>query len=288
MEALIKKADVLIEALPYIRRFRNRFMVVKYGGSAIENDQIRLGVLQDLVFMSSVGMLPVLVHGGGPRISQRMREEGVEPKFIKGSRVTDEATIRIVNGVLLELNAQLVREIRKLGGKATGFCGKTGNLIRVRRSREHPELGFVGEITSINRNAVVSAARKGAIPVISSLGVGRDGKIYNVNADYVAARTAAVIRAEKLAILTNVRGIMRDEKEPDTVISTLSPRQAEELLGSGIIAGGMIPKVKAAVAALKGGVKKAHIVDARISHSLLLEIFTDRGIGTEIEVKGKK
>lgn len=285
MERIIRKAGILIEALPYIRKFRDRFVVVKYGGSAIDDDRIRMGVLEDLVFMSCVGMKPVLVHGGGNRISRKMHERGKKPKFINGSRVTDKETIKIAEEVLLQLNCQIVREIKSLGGAGKGFSGRNGGIIRAARSKLHPELGFVGDITAVRLKSVKNALAKGAVPVISSLGLGKNGEVYNVNADYVSARIACELKAEKLAILTNVRGIMRDENRSETLMATLTVRQAGELMKENVIKAGMIPKVRAAVAALKGGSRKAHIIDARISHSLLLEIFTDRGIGTEIVKK---
>ncbi len=283
MKDIIEKADVLIEALPYIRNFHGKVTVIKYGGSAIENERIRKGILQDIVFMSYVGMKPVLVHGGGPAISARMRKEGIEPKFTKGLRVTDEKVIKIVEDVLKEVNKDIVKELESLGGKAAGLSGRKDRLIKARRLKVgESDIGFVGEIISIKTGPLTKLIESNTIPVIMPLGIGSDRKAYNINADDVSAEIAASLSAEKLVLLTNVRGILEDTGDEGSLFSTLNIKEVEKLLERKVIDGGMIPKVKACVRALEKGVKKTHIIDARINHSLLLEIFTKEGIGTEI------
>ena len=283
MKDIIEKADVLIEALPYIRNFHGKVTVIKYGGSAIENERIRKGILQDIVFMSYVGMKPVLVHGGGPAISARMRKEGIEPKFTKGLRVTDEKVIKIVEDVLKEVNKDIVKELESLGGKAAGLSGRKDRLIKARRLKVgESDIGFVGEIISIKTGPLTKLIESNTIPVIMPLGIGSDRKAYNINADDVSAEIAASLSAEKLVLLTNVRGILEDTDDEGSLFSTLNIKEVEKLLERKVIDGGMIPKVKACVRALEKGVKKTHIIDARINHSLLLEIFTKEGIGTEI------
>jgi len=286
MKDIIEKADVLIEALPYIRNFHGKVTVIKYGGSAIENERIRKGILQDIVFMSYVGMKPVLVHGGGPAISARMRKEGIEPKFTKGLRVTDEKVIKIVEDVLKEVNKDIVKELESLGGKVAGLSGRKDRLIKARRLKAGDlaakDIGFVGEIISIKTGPLTKLIESNTIPVIMPLGIGSDRKAYNINADDVSAEIAASLSAEKLVLLTNVRGILEDTGDEGSLFSTLNIKEVEKLLERKVIDGGMIPKVKACVRALEKGVKKTHIIDARINHSLLLEIFTKEGIGTEI------
>ncbi|MBI2095565.1 MAG: acetylglutamate kinase [Candidatus Omnitrophica bacterium] len=284
MEEMIRKADVLIEALPYIQSFYDKTIIIKYGGAAMTDTFIRRNVLEDIVFMSYVGMRPVLVHGGGPYISKRIEEMGKEVKFVRGFRVTDEETIEVVEDELSKVNRDIVREIISLGGSAISLSGKEDHLIEVKK---HPEIdgqdiGFVGEITKINGDVIQKMITSDIIPVISPIGIGRDGFTYNINADQSAAEIARNLSALKLVLLTNVRGILRDQAKPETVISHVSVPEVEELIENKVISSGMIPKVKACIRALERGVKKTHIIDGRIPHGILLEIFTDKGIGTEI------
>lgn len=283
MEEAIRKADVLIEALPYIKDFHRKIMVIKYGGSILGEEKIRSGVLEDIVFLSYMGLCPVLVHGGGPNISERMKSEGLKTEFVDGMRVTDEKTLAVVEEELSKLNALIVSEIQALGGRAVGFAASARSVITARKKLEGGrDLGLVGEAESIAAELIENETKNYTVCVISPMGKAKDGKIYNINADDAAAKVAAELGAEKLMVLTNVRGIMRSIDEPGSLISTLSAQEARKLIKEGAVQSGMIPKVKSCVSALDGGVKKTHIIDARISHALLLEIFTKEGIGTEI------
>ncbi|OGX46584.1 MAG: acetylglutamate kinase, partial [Omnitrophica WOR_2 bacterium RIFCSPLOWO2_12_FULL_51_8] len=280
MEEAIKKADVLIEALPYIKRFHKKVIVIKYGGSILGEEKIRRGVLEDIVFLNFTGLRAVLVHGGGPNISGRMRSAGRKTDFVDGMRVTDEATLKIVEEELQSLNDQIVRELDQLGAPAAGLNGKD-DIVKVEKKKAKIDLGLVGQITEIGREPILEALKKDRVAVILPMGVGKDKKTYNVNADEAAAQIAARLEAEKLVLLTNVKGIMRNADEPGSFISTLTTKEAKALMENKIIQQGMIPKVKACIDALGAGVKKTHIIDARTPHGLLLEIFTDKGIGTE-------
>ncbi|HLD40542.1 MAG TPA: acetylglutamate kinase [Candidatus Omnitrophota bacterium] len=283
MEEAIRKADVLIEALPYIKDFHRKIMVIKYGGSILGEEKIRSGVMEDIVFLSYMGLCPVLVHGGGPNISERMKSEGLKTEFVDGMRVTDEKTLFVVEEELSKLNALIVSEIQELGGRAIGFAGSARSVITARKKLEGGrDLGSVGEAESIAAELIKNETKNYTVCVISPMGKDKAGKIYNINADDVAAKAAVELGAEKLMVLTNVRGIMRSIDEPGSLISTLSVQEARKLIKEGAVQSGMIPKVKSCVSALDGGVKKTHIIDARISHALLLEIFTKEGIGTEI------
>ena len=282
MEEAIKKADVLIEALPYIKDFHRKILVIKYGGSILGEEKIRSGVLEDIVFLSYMGLCPVLVHGGGPNISDRMRAEGLKTEFVDGMRVTDDKTLAIVEEELTNLNKLIVNQIQDLGGKAVSFTGRDKCVISSRKKNEGKDLGLVGEVESVACEPIRNETRNYAICVISPMGKGRDGKIYNINADDAASSVASSLSAEKLMVLTNVRGIMRSVDDPGSLISTLSIDEASKLIKEGAIQTGMIPKVKSCINALTAGVKKTHIIDARIPHALLLEIFTKQGIGTEI------
>lgn len=283
MEEAIRKADVLIEALPYIKDFHRKIMVIKYGGSILGEEKIRSGVLEDIVFLSYMGLCPVLVHGGGPNISERMKSEGLKTEFVDGMRVTDEKTLAVVEEELSKLNALIVSEIQALGGRAVGFAANAKSVITARKKLEGGrDLGLVGEAESIAAELIENETKNYTVCVISPMGKAKDGKIYNINADDAAAKVAAELGAEKLMVLTNVRGIMRSIDEPGSLISTLSAQEARKLIKEGAVQSGMIPKVKSCVSALDWGVKKTHIIDARISHALLLEIFTKEGIGTEI------
>src|SRR3989338_9228031 len=284
MEEMIKKADVLIEALPYIQSFYDKTIVIKYGGAAMTDPVIRRNVLEDIVFTSYVGMRPILVHGGGPYINKRIEELGKEVKFVKGYRVTDEETMEVVEEELSKINREIVREIISLGGSAISLSGNEDHLIEVKR---HPEvdgqdIGFVGEITKINGDVVQRMLTSDIIPVISPIGIGKDSFTYNVNADQAAAEIARSLRAHKLVLLTNVRGVMTDQANPESLLSHATEVEIESLIKSKVVSGGMIPKVRACLRALDRGVKKTHIIDGKIPHGILLEIFTDKGIGTEI------
>lgn len=284
MEEIIKKADVLIEALPYIQSFYDKTIVIKYGGAAMTDASIRRNVLEDIVFMSYVGMRPVLVHGGGPFISKRLEEIGKEVKFVKGFRVTDEETMEVVEEELTKINREIVREIISHGGSAISLSGADDHLIEVKKHMEPDgtDIGFVGEITKINGDVIQKMLTSDIIPVICPIGRGKDGFTYNVNADQSAAEIARNLGALKFVLLTNVRGILKDIQNPESLISHINVSEIEQLLETKILSGGMIPKVKAGIRALEKGVKKAHIIDVKIPHAILLEIFTDKGIGTEI------
>jgi len=281
MQEAIKKADVLIEALPYIKKFHKKIVVIKYGGSILGDEKIRRGVLEDIVFLNFMGLRPALVHGGGPNISERMRATGKRTEFVDGMRVTDEETLHLVEEELENLNKVIVQEINELGAKATGLSGKD-EVIQAEKKKAKIDLGLVGQITSINNDVVLAEIRKERIPVVLPMGKGKDRKIYNVNADEAAAHIACALEAEKFVLLTNVKGIMRNADDPNSFISTLTIEEARALIKDNVVSQGMIPKVNACIASLEGGVRKTHIIDARTPHGLLLEIFTDQGVGTEI------
>jgi acetylglutamate kinase len=282
MEEAIKKADVLIEALPYIKKFHRKVIVIKYGGSILGEEKIRKGVLEDIVFLNFMGLRPVLVHGGGPNINERMRSSGKKTEFIDGMRVTDKETLDLVEEELKNLNDLIVKEINELGAKGIGLSGKDNKLIQAEKKKARIDLGLVGQITGINTEVVTTELKKDKITVILPMGIGNDKKTYNVNADEAAASIASALEAEKFVLLTNVKGILRNPEDPHSFLSTLTIGEANGLIKENVIQQGMIPKVKACISALAKGVKKTHIVDARIPHGLLLEIFTDQGIGTEI------
>jgi acetylglutamate kinase len=282
MEDAIKKADVLIEALPYIKKFHKKTIVIKYGGSILGEEKIRKGILEDIVFLNFMGLRPVLVHGGGPNISDRMRASGKKTEFVDGMRVTDEETLNLVEEELQSLNDIIVKEITELGGKAIGLSGKDKSIIQVEKKKAEIDLGLVGHITGIDTDPVLDELKKDKVAVILPMGKGKDKLAYNVNADEVASSVASSLAAEKLVLLTNVKGIMRNADDPHSFISTLNIEEAEGLIENNVIQQGMIPKVNACINALENGVKKTHIIDARTPHALLLEIFTDQGVGTEI------
>jgi len=282
MEEAIKKAEVLIEALPYIKRFHKKVIVIKYGGSILAEEKIRKSVLEDIVFLNFMGLRPVLVHGGGPNISGRIRAEGKKTEFVDGIRVTDEETIVIVEEELEKLNAIIVNELCELGANAVGLNGEKKKIIRVEKKGAKVDLGLVGHITQINTEPILKELKSDTVAVVLPMGKGEDKKAYNVNADEVASSISSALKAEKLVLLTNVRGIMRNPEDSHSFLSTLTIQEAKGLMENNIIQQGMIPKVKACIEALENGVKKTHIIDARMPHGLLLEIFTDRGVGTEI------
>lgn len=266
----------MIEALPYLQTFKGTVMVAKYGGSALDNPEAMRGILQDLIFLTQVGIQAVLVHGGGPAINRKLASTGTPSRFIDGLRVTDPATVRVVNRALQEVNRRLAAQIRALGGQATGLTPRQQVIIAQPHERSS-ELGDVGSVAWVHSRLIRRLFARHAIPVISPVGAVH-GRLYNINADDVASEVASSLRAEKLVLLTNVRGIVHGR----TLIPTLSIKEAKRLVERGVIHEGMIPKVKACVRALWRGVKKTHIIDAAIPHALLLEIFTKKGIGTEI------
>jgi acetylglutamate kinase len=288
----IEKAQVLIEALPYIRTFFGRTFVIKYGGNAMTDPELKKAVMLDVILLKYVGINPVIVHGGGPDISRTMERLGKKPVFVAGHRVTDAETMEIVQMVLVgKINQEIVSLINKYGGKSIGLSGKDGNLIVARRRTgghatvDGPgevDLGYVGDVESINPEPIHLLSEKGYIPVVAPVGVGLDGESYNINADAVAGHLAAALKADKLIMLTDVEGIFGDPNDTSTLISALGTEQAMRMIQNGEISGGMIPKVEACIRALDAGVARTHIIDGRKMHSLLLEIFTDQGIGTMV------
>lgn len=282
MEEAIRKADVLVEALPYIKKFHKKIIVIKYGGSILGEEKIRKGVLEDIVFLNFMGLRPVLVHGGGPNISDRLRATGKKTEFVDGMRVTDEETLKVVEEELQSLNELIVKEIIELGGKACGLNGKDKNIIQSEKKAAKIDLGLVGDIVNVDNEPILEELKKDKVVVILPMGRGKDKKIYNVNADESASFIASSLDAEKLVLLTNVKGIMRNPEDHNSFLSTLTTEEAKGLIENNVIQQGMIPKVSACIEALEKGVKKTHIIDARTPHGLLLEIFTDQGIGTEV------
>jgi acetylglutamate kinase len=289
MDDAIRKAEVLIEALSYIRNFRDRLTVIKLGGSAMEDPDALRATLQDVVFMETVGMRPILVHGGGKPIDRAMAASGLVPRKVQGRRYTDEATLEIVVSVLLkEINAGIEKQIRQLGGRAVGchlgsFQYLFGEKLTLRGEEgAEIDLGRVGQVTRVDGRLIEDFCAAGVVPVIPSLAVDGDGKWLNVNADTAAAAVAAYLRAEKFVLLTDTPGILMDRRQPDSLISSLNAERCQELIRNKVIDEGMIPKVEACLDSLRAGVRKTHIIDGRLRHSLLLEIYTDRGVGTEI------
>jgi acetylglutamate kinase len=294
MNMLIKGEDIniLVEALPYLRDFKGKTVVVKYGGNAMLNDDIKNKVLQDIVFLQSAGMHPVVVHGGGPEISAMMKAAGKKSVFVSGLRVTDAETVSLAEMALVgKVNTDLVARLNKLGGSAVGLNGKDANLIQAKKHLADVyqngevnlvDIGFVGNVEKINTDLINLLLANDYIPVIAPTGVGADGETYNINADSVAGEVAGALKAEKLLMLTDVRGIYEDYKDENSFISTLTFEKAQELIVRGSIDGGMIPKVKACIVALSGGAKKTHIIDGRQEHSILEEIFSVKGVGTEV------
>ena len=287
-----RTAEVLIEALPYIRHFYDRQIVIKYGGAAMDDEALIQSVMQDIVLMKYVGIRPIIVHGGGPRITAWMDRIGKVPEFVQGLRVTDAETVEIAEMVLGSINKEIVSHINLHGGKAIGLSGKDANLILAEKQQTQVtdengqeidvDLGFVGKIIGINTESVTVLDKGGYIPVIAPIGVGVDGQTYNINADTMAGEVASAFQAEKLIMLTDTRGILQDLSDNASLIPTIRMREVDRLINDGCIAGGMLPKVEACTTALRGGVYKTHIIDGRIPHSLLLEVFTEGGIGTEI------
>jgi len=282
MEEAIKKADILIEALPYIKSFHKKITVIKYGGSILGDDRIRKGVLEDIVFLSYMGLRPVLVHGGGPNISERMRKSGKKTDFVDGMRVTDAETLHIVQEELEILNKNIVAEITKLGGKAKSYTATNSSIVIAAKKKAKVDLGFVGKVAGIETKELKKDINQHIVPVISPVGKDEKGVVYNINADEVAYSVACFLEAVKFVLLTNVRGVMRNPEDPGSLLSTIKEAEAKQLIEDKVIQEGMIPKIQACFSAIDGGVFKAHIIDAKIPHALLLEVFTNKGIGTEI------
>lgn len=280
------RVKVLSEALPYIQQFAGRTIVVKYGGAAMKDSTLKDQVMRDLVFLACVGVRPVLVHGGGPEINSWLDKLGIEPQFKNGLRVTDAPTMDVVEMVLVgRVNKEIVALINQAGGSAVGLCGKDGNLITARPQGDEG-IGFVGEVSSVNPKILEALVKSGYIPVVSSVAADETGQSYNINADTIAGELAAALGAEKLILMTDTAGILQDPADPSTLLAQLDIQQARELMKTGVVSGGMIPKVTCCVRSLAQGVKAAHIIDGRINHSLLLEILTDTGIGSMIVASG--
>jgi len=284
VENAVEKVGVLIEALPYIKEFYGKVIVVKYGGNAMIDEGLKNNVMMDIVLMKYVGIRPVLVHGGGSKITEVLNKMGKESRFIKGIRVTDRETAETAEMVLSgSVNKELVSLINKNGGKAVGISGKDGGLLKAEKYRNtgspEDDMGFVGEIVDVDTAIINTLLSGGFIPVIASIGGGSDGEIYNINADHVAREIAIALKAEKLVFLTDVEGIYEDI-ENKVIKSTITIKEAMDMMERGKVSGGMIPKIESCIKALRGGVKQVHVIDGRIPHSLLLEVFTDSGIGT--------
>ena len=291
MEKYIEKADILLEALPYIQRFANKTIVIKYGGHAMEDEELKTNFVRDVVLLHYIGLNPVIVHGGGPQIDGMLDKIGKKSQFIEGMRVTDEETMEVVEMVLVgKINKEIVSRINSNGGHAIGLSGADGNLIRARKmwafkkgqegqEKGKIDLGKVGEVESIDPGVIRTVMANKWIPIIAPVGVGPGGEAYNINADLVAGKVASSLEAEKFILLTDVEGVLDNQKR---LISTVDAKIAGRFIQEGTISGGMIPKVKCCLDALREGVKKTHIIDGRVKHAILLEIFTDEGIGTQI------
>lgn len=287
MENVIKKAEILIEALPYIQKLHGKTVVIKYGGNAMINEDLKNSVMEDITLLKYIGMNPVVVHGGGPDINRMLGRLDIKSEFLNGLRVTDKSTMEVAQMVLVgNTNKEIVSLINQKGGKAIGICGIDGNLIECEQYKTvidgvEKDIGFVGRITNINSRVLELMAKDEYIPVIAPIGVGKDGQSYNINADTVAGEVAIALKAEKLMLLTDVEGVRMSKDSPD-VLHALTEAEVHDLIAKNIISGGMIPKVQGCLDALNGGVGRTHIIDGRIPHCILLEIFTNKGIGTMI------
>ncbi len=283
MEELKAKAEVLIEALPYIQRFNRRIIVVKYGGSAMLDEELKKSVIQDVTLLKLVGFKPILVHGGGPEINRWAEKAGITPEFVNGLRKTDEETMEIVEMVLGKVGESLVTLVESLGVRAVSISGKDGGLLHVdRRIVDGEDIGYVGEIEQVDPKILYDLLEKDFLPIVCPIGLDDNYHAYNVNADDAACAIASAVKAEKLAFLTDIEGVRRDPDDPDSLISEMTVSEAEELLASGYVAGGMLPKLDNCIRAVQNGVSRVHILDGRLTHCLLLEIFTNKGIGTAI------
>ena len=274
-----ERAEVLIRALPYIQKYSNKIIVVKYGGNAMINEDLKKAVMGDLVLLSLIGIKVVLVHGGGPEINDMLKRVGKKSEFVNGLRVTDEETVDIVQMVLAgKVNKSLVNLLQNTGGKAIGLCGTDGHLIEAKQL--DPQLGYVGEITKVDTTTITDLLEKGYIPVVSTIGCDCEGNVYNINADTAAARIAGELKAESLISMTDIAGILRDKDDVNTLIPKILVSEAPQLMREGIISGGMIPKVECCIEAIRRGVKKVFIIDGRVPHSIIIETLTDEGLGT--------
>ena len=283
IQKYLDKAEVLIEALPYIQKFNRKIIVVKYGGSAMIDEELKRDVIQDVTLLKLCGFKPIIVHGGGKEISRWVSKVGMEPKFINGLRVTDEDTMELVEMVLGKVNKSLVQLVEQLGVRAIGISGKDGKLLEVEKKyADGEDIGYVGEITNVNADVLFDLIKKDFIPIVSPIGLDADYNTYNINADDAAYAIARAVGAEKLAFLTDIEGVYKDPNDPKTLISELEVERARRLIEKGYIGGGMLPKLQNCIEAIENGVSRVHILDGRIPHCLLLEIFTNRGIGTAI------
>ena len=283
MTKYLEKANVLIEALPYIQRFNRKIIVVKYGGSAMADEELKKKVIADVVLLKLVGFKPIIVHGGGKEISRWVEKVGMKPKFINGLRVTDAETMEVAEMVLNKVNKELVCHVQELGIKGAGISGKDGGLLKVKKRYSNGEdIGFVGEITEVNPKILLDLIEKDFLPIVCPIGMDDEFNTYNINADDAACAIAKAVGAEKLAFLTDIEGVYRDKDDPDSLISEITVSEAKELIDSGYIGGGMLPKLGNCIDAVENGVSRVHILDGRIPHFLLLEIFTNKGIGTAI------
>ncbi len=283
MDELLAKAQVLIEALPYIQRFNRKIIVVKYGGSAMVDEKLKKQVIQDVTLLKLVGFKPIIVHGGGKEISRWVEKVGMEPEFVNGLRKTDEATMEIAEMVLNKVNKSLVKLVEELGVRSVGISGKDGGLLKVKKKLSGgQDIGFVGEITEVDPKILHDLLEKDFLPIVCPIGMDENYQTYNINADDAACAIARAVEAEKLAFLTDIEGVYKDPDDKSTLISELTVSEAKELIGDGFIGGGMLPKLNNCIDAIENGVSRVHILDGRIAHCLLLEIFTNKGIGTAI------
>ena len=283
MDKVLEKAEVLIEALPYIQRFNRKIIVVKYGGSAMVDEQLKHQVIQDVTLLKLVGFKPIIVHGGGKEISKWVEKIGMEPESINGLRKTDEATMEVAEMVLNKVNKSLVKLVQELGVLSIGISGKDGGLLKVKKKlSDGQDIGFVGEITEVNPKILFDMLEKDFLPIVAPIGMDDEYNTYNINADDAACAIARAVEAEKLAFLTDIEGVYKDPKDSSTLISELTVSEARELITDGFIGGGMLPKLNNCIDAIENGVSRVHILDGRIAHCLLLEIFTNKGIGTAI------
>ncbi len=283
MQTVVDKAQVLIEALPYIQRFNRKIIVVKYGGSAMIDEELKKQVIEDVTLLKLVGFKPIIVHGGGKEISKWVEKTGMTPEFINGLRKTDEATMEIAEMVLNKVNKSLVQNVQSLGVNAIGISGKDGGLLKVEKKLSNgQDIGFVGEVTEVNPKILMDLLEKDFLPIVCPIGLDDNFVTYNINADDAACAIAKAVNAEKLAFLTDIEGVYKDKDDPDTLISELTVDEARQLIGDGFIGGGMLPKLNNCIDAIEQGVSRVHILDGRIAHCLLLEIFTNKGIGTAI------
>ena len=283
MDEVLKKAEVLIEALPYIQRFNRKIIVVKYGGSAMNDEGLKHSVIEDVTLLKLVGFKPIIVHGGGKEISKWVEKSGMEPHFVNGLRVTDAPTMEIAEMVLNRVNKSLVQYVEQLGVLAVGVSGKDGGMLKVKKKyADGADIGFVGDVTEVNPKILYDLLEKDFLPIVAPIGMDQDYQTYNINADDAACAIARAVSAEKLAFLTDIEGVYRDPDDRSTLISELTVSDAKKLIADGYIGGGMLPKLSNCMDAIEHGVSRVHILDCRIAHCLLLEIFTNKGIGTAI------